>query len=58
VERHVDARKGNGSETSLKLDVALGLLLLLGLFMATRDNILQHLLDLLDSKLLSKLNAE
>lgn len=56
MERHVDTRKGNSSESSLKLDITFCLLLFLGFLETTRNNILQHFLDLLDGKLLGELN--
>lgn len=56
MEWYVDTWERNGSEPSLELDVAFRLLLLLRLVETTRDNIRQHLLDLLDSELLGELH--
>jgi hypothetical protein len=55
MEWHIDTRKRDSCEASLKFDVPFGLLLLLGLIKAARNYVLQHLLDLLDSELLGEL---
>ena len=56
MERHVDAGKRDGGKSALELDVALGLLLLLRLVETVCNDISQHLLDLLNSEVLSELN--
>ena len=49
MEGNVDTRKRDCGEASLKLDVALGFLLVLGLLEASGDNVIQHFLHLLDT---------
>ena len=58
VEGDIDTGKGNGCESPLKLNVSFSLLLLLCLFEAGLDDLVKHLLDLLDSKLLGQLVKE
>ena len=55
MERHVDAGKRNGRVSTLKLDVALLLLLLEGLLHTASDDLAQHFANLLDAELLCEL---
>ena len=50
IERHVDTRQGNGSKASLQLNVAFSLQLLLSLFVARLDYVVEHLLHFLSPK--------
>jgi hypothetical protein len=55
MEGYIYTRKRDGCESTLKLDVTLCSLLLLGALEAFQHNVPKHLLDLLNSELLSQL---
>jgi hypothetical protein len=55
MEGHINTRQRNGRKATLKLDVALCSLLLLGALEALHHNIPKHFLNLLDGELLSQL---
>ena len=57
VEGYVDTRERDSRKATLKLDVTLGLLLLLGFLEARIHDFPKHLLDLLHTELLGQLNG-
>ena len=57
MEGDIDTSERDCSETTLKDNIALGLLFLKHTVIAGVHNVLQHLLDLRDTKLLSQLTG-
>jgi hypothetical protein len=50
LERHIDARKRDGSKTALQFYVPFQFLLLLGLLKARPDDVGKHFFDFLDGE--------
>jgi hypothetical protein len=58
VERYVNTRKGNCSESSLKFDESFCLLLFLGFFEAALSDVTEHLLDFINRELGEELKSD